>query len=155
MAAAGEIEDIEAVGAMDGNGMGLSTGSDSGNTISMYIILKEDKEQSNREIARGIGRFHGRQRLRIEVSTSSMDMSMLGGSGIQLHVAGDDLENYGRGVVRGLEKELQNIEGLVDITGSMEEASPQLSIVVDKDKAMAEGAYRCSGLFPSFRGHSE
>ena len=138
MAAAGEIEDIEAVGAMDGNGMGLSTGSDSGNTISMYIILKEDKEQSNREIARELEDSMADSGCELEVSTSSMDMSMLGGSGIQLHVAGDDLETMGT-VVRGLEKELQNIEGLVDITGSMEEASPQLSIVVDKDKAMAEG----------------
>ncbi len=138
MAAAGEMGDVKAVGAMDGNGMGFSMGGDDNAAISMYLLLDEKKDKSNKEIAKELEKAVEGRGCEISVSTSSMDMSMLGGSGIQLQVAGEDLETMGS-VVRDLEERLKDVEGLVDITGSMENATPQLSIVVDKDKAMAEG----------------
>ena len=87
------LEDVEDLGAMSGGGSGmsmLSGGSD--NTASIYITLKEDKKESNEEIGKKIEEMASDLDCTMTVSTSSMDMSALGGSGIQIDIKGRELD---------------------------------------------------------------
>ncbi len=73
------IPDVEDIGAMaGGSGMNLMGGGQSRDKVSMYLILKEDKELSNEEMAKAIEEKTKDLECILDVQTSSMDMSALG-----------------------------------------------------------------------------
>ncbi len=86
------IEDVEDVGAMvSGNSM-MGSGSGSNREVSMYIMLKENKNQSDAEVASQIVEKTKDLDCEINVQTSNMDMSSLGGSGISVMIKGRELD---------------------------------------------------------------
>lgn len=133
------LEDVEDVGAMSGGGTGmslLSGGSD--NTASIYITLKEDKKESNEEIGRKIEEMTEDLNCELTISTSSMDMSAMGGSGIQINIKGRELDTL-QELASDVAEKLEGIEGLTDISNGQEETTGELRVLVDREKAIEHG----------------
>ncbi|MEG2053788.1 MAG: efflux RND transporter permease subunit, partial [Oscillospiraceae bacterium] len=86
-----DIEDIDTIGAMSASGGGAMMGMGGGkNSMSYYILLDEDKKQTTTEIATDIQKKIKDLDCTMDIQTSNMDMSMLGGSGIEIVIKGKD-----------------------------------------------------------------
>ncbi|MGL4911650.1 MAG: efflux RND transporter permease subunit [Romboutsia sp.] len=127
------IEDVETIGAMEGNMMGQS-----GEAMSFYIILKEDKKLSNREVEDIIYEKTKAMKCDIKISSSTMDMSALGGSGIQIVVKGIELDVL-QDTANDIASILEKVEGTVDVSNGMEDIAEETRIIVNKNKAMEYG----------------
>ncbi|MCR4605326.1 MAG: efflux RND transporter permease subunit [Eubacterium sp.] len=131
-----EVSDIERVGAMSGSGSYMSSLSGgSQDAITMYVILKEDREYSNDEIKEMILDKTSDINSTFDVNTSAMDMSALTGSGIDIHIKGRNLDKL-RQISEDLMKKLEGVDGLKDIKNELEESGEEFRITVDKAKAM-------------------
>ncbi|MEG2633787.1 MAG: efflux RND transporter permease subunit, partial [Oscillospiraceae bacterium] len=104
-------------------GMGSSMGGGSSDSMSFYILLKEDRVLSNKDVERMI--YDNTKDLsgELSVQSSTMDMSMLSGSGISI-------------LLKSIAGILGKVEGLSEITTGYEEADTELRITVNKDAAM-------------------
>ena len=132
------LEDIETIGAMAGGStMGMLGGS-SDNSISMYVLLKDEPEMTNDEITGRILELTKDLAGEVSVNSSSMDMSMLGGSGISVSIKGRDLEKL-QAIAADVAGIVEGVEGTMEISDGMEKTTPQMKIHVDKEKAAAYG----------------
>lgn len=143
MALMQQVDGVETVGAMDGGtgmsimGMGGAAASDTVESMSFYLVLDEnaDSEKAADDLAALSAQLPGCE---VSVTTSSMDMSVLGGSGVELIVRGPDVDELNR-ITHDLMDILRGVEGLEEPTNGQEEGTPQLRLVVDKDAAMRCG----------------
>ena len=144
MALMQQVEGVETVGAMDGGtGMGMmgmggsAGGSDTVESMSFYLVLDEnaDSEKAADDLTALSEQLPGCE---VSVTTSSMDLSVLGGSGVELIVRGPDVDELNR-ITHDLMEILREVEGLEEPTNGQEEGTPQLRLVVDKDAAMRCG----------------
>lgn len=143
MALMQEVEGVETVGAMDGGagmsmmGMGGAASSDTVESMSFYLVLDENagSEKAADDLAALSAQLPGCE---VSVTTSGMDMSALGGSGVELIVRGPDVDELNR-ITHDLMDILRGVEGLEEPTNGQEEGTPQLRLVVDKDAAMRCG----------------
>lgn len=132
------IEDVEAIGAMAGGSGGIMSMGSSGNSVSMYVMLKEDKELTNDEIAAMIADMTKDMDGEISISSSAMDMSALGGSGLSVEIKGRDLDML-QSIAEDVSEIVAGVEGTTEISDGMEETEPELKITVDKEKAAKYG----------------
>lgn len=139
-----QVEGVETVGAMEGGGgmMGMMGGGSGGNKVesmSFYLLLNEKAAQNSATVAKELEALSARlPGCEISVSTSNMDMSVLGGSGLELVVRGRDLDTL-NSITQDLMGLLAGVEGLEEPTNGQEDGAPQLRVVVDKDAAMRCG----------------
>lgn len=130
------IQDVADVGAMAGNsGAGMFGGGKSKtNKVTMYVLLSENKKASNDKIAEEIKNRTKDFPCEIEVETSSMDMSALGGSGVSIKVKGRELDTIKEiaADVAGIVKE---VKGTQDVSDGVEEKTQEMRLVVDKTAA--------------------
>lgn len=137
-----EVPGIETAGAMDGgSGMSLmglgGASSDTVGAMSFYLVLDESADPE--AVADDLEALSdGLPGCQITVSTSNMDLSVLGGSGIELVVRGQDVDTLNR-ITHDLMDILRGVEGLEEPSNGQEEGTAQLRLVVDKDAAMARG----------------
>ncbi len=130
-----DIEAIETIGAMaGGGGMMASMGGGQGDSISMYLLLNEDSDMSNKELSDEIAKRTEGMECEVVADTSMMDMSALTGSGIAVQVAGNDLEKL-QTIAADVAELVSGTEGTADVSNGMENTTAQLVITVDKDKA--------------------
>ena len=122
-----KIDGVETVGAM------LSSGSG-----SLYVILSENRSASSQNISQEISDATADLDCEISVQGSTMAMSSLGGSGVQLNIIGDDLIKL-QTIANEVGEIVQNVDGACNVTAGNEEEGKQLHIVVDKNKAMQYG----------------
>lgn len=133
------IKGVETVGATSGGGTGLAMmGGSSDDTISFYILLKEKRDATNKDIEKLIYDRTKDLDAEISVSASNMDISALGGSGIQLVVRGQNLDTLAE-ISNDLSKLLTHTKGISDIETGLEDGGKETRIIVNKDKAMREG----------------
>lgn len=128
-----ELEDIDTIGAIEGSMMGGSSDS-----MSFYIILREDKKLTNTQVEQIIYEKTADMNCNIKIMSSNMDMSALGGSGIQIVVKGNELDKL-QEISEEIAKILDNVEGTIDVSNGMEDSTLETRIVVDKNKAMEYG----------------
>lgn len=129
------IEEIEDVGAMEGSS---STGS-SAPSMSLYIILDTDNlHRSNQEIGADISEKLADLNCTVNVTASTMDISMLTGKGISISVSGLETDTL-QSVSKELAAILEGIEGTKNVKDGLENADPEIRISVNKDKAMEYG----------------
>lgn len=135
-----DIEGIETIGAFQGGGpMGGSfMGGSSGNSMSMYVILDENKKLNNKDIEKEIERLTEDLDCDISVKTSNMDMTALGGSGIEVLVKGREIDVL-RDMSMDISKILEETKGTTDVSDGLEENKIEMRIIVDKEKAMENG----------------
>ena len=116
-----EIKDVDSVAGMISSGSsGISSmtsgGSSNEDQSSMYVLLKEKKKHTNKEIKKEILKKTKKFDCEVEVQESSMDMSALGGSGISVQIKGNDLNklrSIGKDIAqiaRGYERNTEHLE---------------------------------------------
>lgn len=132
-----EIPDVETVGAYTGSGSSMSmlTGSGGEDTVTMYVLLKEDRDLSNEEVTKQISEKTRDMNCEVDVNASAMDMSALMGEGVRIYVKGKDLDKL-QTLSERLMKEMKKVEGLDEITNGLEDAGEEYRISIDKAKAM-------------------
>ena len=130
-----EIKGIESIGLMDGSGTLLSTGGGSG--YSYYIIVDEDAGVKNVDIARQIDDIGKKYGADLTAQASTMDISMLAGDGISVEITGDDIEVLQQ-IAADLAQLARDTEGTVDVDDGLEDAVPELRLIVNKERAIAD-----------------
>ena len=133
------LDDVEDIGAMiSGNSMMSMMGSGSGSNreVSMYVMLKEDKKLSNDELAEAILDQTADLDCEVNVQTSNMDMSSLGGSGISVMIKGRELDKL-KEIAADVADMLSSVEGTQNVSDGIEEKTVEMRLVVDKNKAMS------------------
>lgn len=138
-----EIKDVDSVAGMISSGSsGMSAmtsgGSSNEDQSSMYVLLKEKKKHTNKEIKREILKKTKKFDCEIEVQESSMDMSALGGSGISVQIKGNDLEKL-RSIGKDIAQIVEDTKGTQNVSNGSEETTPDIHVVVDKKKAVKNG----------------
>ena len=134
IAAIEDIEDIESIGAMAG-GSGLTGGGSDTNSVSVYLLLKEDTKLTGEELEEEILNRTKDMPCEVAVSTQSMDMSALGGSGIQVQIKGKDLDKLAS-LAKDVAVIVENTEGTQNVSDGLEDADKEFRISVKKEKAM-------------------
>ena len=135
-----DISDVESVGAMAG-GSGMASGlmgSGGGNDITLYILVKEDKELTNDEIAEEIENRTKDSKAEISVSTSEMDMGAMAGEGLTVQIRGRDLDKL-QSMANDVKEIVSRVEGTTDVATNAEETEKEFRITVDKEKAAKYG----------------
>lgn len=133
-----QADDVVTVGAMSatsGSSM-LSMGNTSDTSVTMYVILDEDKKHTGDEIAAQIQERTKDLDCTLDISTSLMDLSALGGSGIQVEIKGKELDTL-ESLATQTAEILQQTEGLQNVSDGMEETTPEIDLAVDEEKAAA------------------
>ncbi|MDD3339385.1 MAG: efflux RND transporter permease subunit [Lachnospiraceae bacterium] len=131
------ISDVEDVGAMAGGGSGMGSmmgGSGGNDTATMYVILKEKMELSNEELKSTIEDMTKDLDCEINVETSSMDMSALGGSGVTVQIKGRDLDEL-QTIAKDVAGIVEKVPGTMNVSDGIEDTTEELRLIVDKDKA--------------------
>ena len=134
------VDGVETVGAMSG-GSGMSSmmgDSSSGGSITYYILLSDDRTATNADVSAAIEAQVADLDCTVEVQESTMDMSALGGSGVELVITGRGLDEM-NAIADDLRGILRSTEGLVDISENSVTGNPETRITVDKYKAMQHG----------------
>lgn len=138
------IPELETVGVMiadSGSMMGMGGSGMGGGSISMYAIMGKDSKRKDAEISKEI--VEKCADLEAEISAQgSMDMgsymTAMGGEGVSVKLYGAELDNLIQDADSLVEK-LNGVEGLQNASAGMEDATPELRVVVDKDKAAKKG----------------
>ena len=131
------VDGVETVGLMGGNG-GLMGGLSGGGGMSYYIMIDEDSGRKNADIAREMSAIGEKRGADLSVSASTMDISMLTGSGISVEITGDDIETLQR-IALDVAELARQTEGVTDVDDGLEDTVPEMRIQVDKEKAIDEG----------------
>lgn len=130
-----DIKDIESIGAM-ASGSSMMSGENNTNTVTMYLVLKEEKTLNNAQLEKEIKkRTKDVKDCEIQISTDSMDMSALGGSGINIQISGKELDEL-QSIAKDLAKKLEGIKGTQNVSDGLEDADAEYEVIVNKEKAM-------------------
>ena len=133
-----KLEDVDTVGAIQNNDNQGVMSSKSKNEVSFYVLLKENKKLSSKEIGNLISKNTSDLPAKIKVNSSTMDMSAFGGSGLNVIVKGNDLNKL-KDIAKDISDIIKNIKGTTDISNGFEEGESETKIIVDKEKAMEYG----------------
>ncbi len=102
------------------------------------MLLKDDPKLSNADLTREILSRTEDLDCEVSVDSSSMDMSMLSGSGISVRIKGRDLDKM-QEIAKDIAALVESVEGTTEVSDGLEETTPQYKITVDKEKAAAYG----------------
>ena len=126
------VDGISAVGLNSG---GTSAVMSSGSELSYYMIVDSDAGRSNADIARDIRAIADDMGLDFSVQTSTMDISMLTGSGISVNITGPEVEQL-RAIAAEVAEIVRSVDGAAEVDDGLENSVPELSVTVDKEKAI-------------------
>ena len=137
------IDGVDTVGAMSGssNSMVAMTGSSAAtdNTTFTYYVLLDDKAPKAKVIEQEI--YDNTADLDCEITVNSngmMDMSALSGSGIEVDLYGNDLDDLATAGKQVMEV-MNGIDGIQNVTDGQDAGEEEVNITIDKDKAMRMG----------------
>lgn len=130
------IDDVETVGALESSGGMMGGSGDKG--ISFYVLLKEDKKLSSQKIGDIITEKTSDLECDISVNSSTMDMSALGGSGVEVIIRGKDLDKL-KDISKDITKIFEEVKGTVDISNGLEDSEKETRITVNKNNATKHG----------------
>ena len=134
----GDIRGVQTVGLNSGSTMSMLSSSSSGSALSYYIIVDSDAGRSNVDIARDIRTVSEEMNLNLSVQTSTMDISMLTGTGVSVKVRGDDMDTL-RAIAADVAEIVRSIDGATDVSDGLESSVPEMRVTVDKEKAIDKG----------------
>ncbi len=133
------IDEIETIGAMIGNGSTLGALSGGGdNSVSIYVLLKEDSKLSNDEIVEKINKAGEGLDCQMDVSAELMDMSMLSGSGVSIMIKGRDMQTLQK-LAGDAAEILEGVDGIEDVDNGLDNMTQTFVISVNKEKAADYG----------------
>ena len=137
------VDGVDTVGAMSGgsNNMVAMAGSNAAadNTTFTYYVLLGDKAPKAKVVEQEIYGKTADLNCEIEVNSNGMmDMSALSGSGVEVDLYGNDLNDLaaaGKQVMALME----GIDGIQNVTDGQDAGDAEINITIDKDKAMRMG----------------
>lgn len=139
------VDGVESVGVMSSSAAssmlgGMSMGSDAYGSYTYYVVVPEGTAASEiQQITENINKTCADMPCSVTANAGGMDdMTAMLGSGLSINIYGTDME-----VMRELSDQVADIvatvPGYTDITTSFSDGDPTIHLVIDKDKAMAEG----------------
>lgn len=139
-----ELDCVETVGAMAGGGssggMMMGMGAE-GDSVSMYVILDEASGMKDSEASRLIEEACADLDCEVQAQ-GAMDMSAymsaMSGSGVEVKLRGDDMDAL-IDAANEVTELIGDVDGTADAESDLEDSTPELRIVVDKNKAMENG----------------
>lgn len=140
MARTAEVPGVETVGAMSGGGMavmGMGSGGSS-DSFTFYLLLDDDGARDNAGTAAAIEEATAGLGCTVEISSSSMDLSALGASGMSVEIRGRSLETMTQ-IADDVIEMLNSTEGLANATDGQVDGGVQLNLSIDRDAAMRSG----------------
>ena len=133
-----EIEDVGAMSQNAGSSLMLGTGDSDPGSAYIYVTKNQDASLSNEELAQVIKEQTEDLPAEITIDTSSMDMSAMGGSGVQIRLMGKDLDTL-RQLTSEVAEKVKAVEGIAEVSDGIEEKTEEFRISIDKRKAMEYG----------------
>ena len=136
-----EIKDVEKIGSMQNSGTGMMSagGSSTGEkSVTMYVMLKEDKQLTNKQIQKKIEEKTKDFGCELDISGSNMDMGAVAGTGISVSVKGTDMDEL-REIADQVAEVITKTKGSTEVSNGQEETTDEVHIVVDKKKAVQNG----------------
>ena len=137
-----EVVDVGAMASASTMSMLTGGGNASTNETTIYVALSEEKKKSNEEIADELmvelQDLCEKNHAEIEIETSSMDMSAMGGSGITIQVRGREIDKL-QEIAAEIGEIVSNVEGTTNVSNGLEESTGELRIIIDRDKAIEHG----------------
>ncbi len=139
-----ELDYVTTVGAMasgssGGDMAGMMMGG--GDGVSIYVLLDQNGNIKDSEAAKEIEEACADLDCTVEAQ-GAMDMSAymsaMSGSGVEVKLNGDDMDALIQ-AAQELEEVLGEVEGVETVESDLEDSTPELRIVVDKNKAMENG----------------
>lgn len=142
-----KVKGIKKVAIMDGNAtvaatsLGSGGGSTSHTTFIFYIIPEDnintvsEIENIQKDIEDATKNVKCEE---LVVGSSGMNISALSGSGLEVHVYGDDSQKM-IAISNDIMKKMEKIEGTDNISNGIEEGDQQIHLMIDKDKAAKKG----------------
>ena len=130
------IEEVETTGATMGGSL-LSMGSDTGNNVTVYALLK-DKDGAGSSVAKEIEAICADMACQVTATSAMMDISMLSGSGISLRIYSDDMDAL-QAAAKTAGEVLENLSGVAEVSNGLENTAPALHVNIDRNKAMQKG----------------
>ena len=137
------ISDVETVGVQGGSSGIMSTMVSSifggsvdadPNAASFYVVFREERTISSEEFEAQVLEKCADLNCELSVESSSMDITALMGSGITIQLYGKDVDELPT-VAADLAEALSQVEGVSEVDAGLQEASEQLKVTVDKEKA--------------------
>ena len=137
------IDGVETVGAMSGgNSMVSMMGSDAAvdnTSFTYYVLLTDDGAKKSSQIQQEITDRTAGLDCTVTISANGMmDMSALSGSGIEVDLYGNDLDDLNTAADQVIEM-LNGVEGITNASDGQENGDEEINISIDKDKAMRLG----------------
>ena len=135
------ISEIEGIGTIGASAGGSSTSALLGGTsdsVTMYVLLEEGADVTTSQVSEEILKRTEDLDCEISSSAASMDMTAMFGSGLSIHIKGSDLDILQQ-LAAETAKIVEETEGTVDVKDGLDEANPQWTITVDKEKAAEYG----------------
>lgn len=137
-----EVSDVGAMASSSANSMLLGGGDEATNSTTIYVTLSEEKTRDNTEIAVEIDAMMNdlkeKHQAEIDIQTSDMDMSALGGSGISVQVRGREIDTLQK-IAQDVAAIVATVEGTADVSDGLEDSTGELRILIDRDKAISHG----------------
>ncbi|NCB32592.1 MAG: acriflavin resistance protein, partial [Erysipelotrichia bacterium] len=132
------VADVEDVGAMQSGSTALMSTVSTSDTADLYIILKDKRTMSAEEIAEEVKEKTSDLPCTLEISSSVMDMSALGGSGITINLRGSDMDSMYHDAEQ-IQSALSSAEGIASLTVGDSRTTKEKRITVQKNQAMEYG----------------
>ncbi len=137
-----EVTDVGAMASTSSMSMLTGSGDTATNAADVYISLSEDKKKSNKvlavEIEEMLTDLCEKNNAEIDIETSNMDMSALGGSGISIQVRGREIDTMQR-VAEEVAEIVKGVEGTQNVSSGLEDSTGEMRILIDRDKAIEHG----------------
>lgn len=134
-----DMDDVDSVGAVEDTGGTVTlSGVSEGDSTTIYVVLKDDKEHSCSELSDMILDQTQYLGCDIDISIGSYDLSSLYQEGINIVIHGDDLNTLS-GIAEDMGDLLLSVDGITNVKDTMDTATPSLKVTVDKTAAMSYG----------------
>ncbi len=137
MEAVGQIEDIEDIGALVSSSDLMSTQAET-NEIAFYAITSDTPKLNNEQLKKKIEEVTADIPGELTVATSSMDLSALGSSGVNVQIRGKDLDKL-QAIAGDIKQIVEETKGTQNVSDGTEDNTEELRVIVNKDKATKAG----------------
>lgn len=135
----GDVPEMEKMNAQVGGRSRFSSGSGTTVTINYDVGDKEDRKRSTTEIKNEIeSKLQDIAGAEIEVSDEGMSMGSLMGSGFEVKIKGDDNDTL-KEISDELIEELEKIPDAENVESSLDDASSEAQIIINRAKASQYG----------------
>ena len=113
-------------------------GTTDNTSFTYYVLLTDEGASNSKAIQQQIADDTADLNCEVDISASSMDMSALSGSGVEVDIYGQNLDSLTTASQQVMDL-LNSVDGIENVSNGQETGDEEVHIVIDKDKAMRLG----------------